>query len=460
MNFIGRKEELEKLNRAMQADGMNFSLIYGRRRVGKSELVSQALSKIRAKKLYYECKQVAEGSNVNGLSEILSESMGLPKLAFSSMESLLDYIFELSAKEKIILVLDEYPYLRESIKGMDSILQAMIDKHRKKSKITLILLGSYVEVMRSLLEHENPLYGRVDLTIYLKQMDYYESSLFYPGYSAEDKVRIYSVFGGIPYYNRLVDDSKSVKENMIDLIASPGARLENEVSMYLNAELSKIINANEVFEALSRGFSRYSDILAQSHVSSGPTLADVLDKLIRMEVVAKTSPMNDRGNKKKMAYHICDNLSLFYYRYIFKYSSQMNIMNSEVFYRKYIEKDFEEQYGPHLFENICKQYLIRKNKKGEIEPVIEKIGQYYYDNPAERSNGEFDIVTQDELGYTFYEVKFKKKPVSDEMIDEEIAQVKATGLDCYKYVFFSRSGFHCKKRENVKLIDLKELFAE
>ena len=157
MNFIGRKEELEKLNRAMQTDEMNFSLIYGRRRVGKSELVSQALSKVGAKKIYYECKQVAEESNVNGLSEILSESMGLPKLGFSNMESLLDYIFELSAKEKIVLVLDEYPYLRESIKGMDSILQAMIDKHRKTSKITLVILGSYVEVMRSLLEHGNPL---------------------------------------------------------------------------------------------------------------------------------------------------------------------------------------------------------------------------------------------------------------------------------------------------------------
>ncbi|CDA90849.1 putative uncharacterized protein [Firmicutes bacterium CAG:238] len=460
MNFIGRKEELEKLNRAMQTDEMNFSLIYGRRRVGKSELVSQALSKVGSKKIYYECKQVAEESNVNGLSEILSESMGLPKLGFSNMESLLDYIFELSAKEKIVLVLDEYPYLRESIKGMDSILQAMIDKHRKTSKITLIILGSYVEVMRSLLEHGNPLYGRVDLTIYLKQMDYYESSFFYPNYSADDKVRIYSVFGGIPYYNRLVDDAKSVKENIINLIASPGARLENEVSMYLNAELSKIINANEVFEALSRGFSKYSDILAQSHVSSGPTLADVLDKLIRMEVVTKTSPINDSRNKKKMAYHICDNLSLFYYRYIFKYSSQMNIMNSEVFYRKYIEKDFEEHYVPHLFENICKQYLIRKNKEGEIEPVIEKIGKYYYDNPEERSNGEFDIVTEDELGYAFYEVKFKKKQISDEMIDEEIEQVRATGLDCYKYVFFSRSGFRCEKRENVKLIDIEELFAE
>lgn len=458
MKFIGRKEELKKLNKVISSEEMSFALIYGRRRVGKSELVNQAIARSKVKKLYYECKQVAQESNVNGLSEIVSETLGLPKLGFTDIESLLNYIFEFSTKEKMVLVLDEYPYLRESVKGMDSILQAVIDKYRKTSKLTLIILGSYVEVMHSLLEHENPLYGRVDLTINLKQMDYYESSFFYPNYSAEDKVRIYSVFGGIPYYNRLIDDSKSVKENILSLIASPGARLENEVSMYLNAELSKIVNANEVFEALARGFSKYSDILSQSHVSSGPTLVDVLDKLISMEVVVKTAPINDSANKKKIGYYICDNLSLFYYRYIFRYSSQMNIMDSDVFYKKYIEKDFEEYFVPHVFENICRQYLVRKNKAGEIEPVIENIGKYYYDNPTERTNGEFDIVTEDERGYVFYEVKFRKKPVSDEMINEEIKQVKATGLDCYKYAFFSRSGFNCEKRENVALIAIEEIF--
>ena len=458
MKFIGRKEELKKLNKVISSEEMSFALIYGRRRVGKSELVNQAIAKSKVKNLYYECKQVAQESNVNGLNEIVSETLGLPKLGFTDIESLLNYIFEFSTKEKMVLVLDEYPYLRESVKGMDSILQAVIDKYRKTSKLTLIILGSYVEVMHSLLEHENPLYGRVDLTINLKQMDYYESSFFYPNYSAEDKVRIYSVFGGIPYYNRLIDDSKSVKENILSLIASPGARLENEVSMYLNAELSKIVNANEVFEALARGFSKYSDILSQSHVSSGPTLVDVLDKLISMEVVVKTAPINDIANKKKIGYYICDNLSLFYYRYIFRYSSQMNIMDSDVFYKKYIEKDFEEYFVPHVFENICRQYLVRKNKAGEIEPVIENIGKYYYDNPTERTNGEFDIVTEDERGYVFYEVKFRKKPVSDEMINEEIKQVKATGLDCYKYAFFSRSGFNCEKRENVALIAIEEIF--
>ncbi|MDO4487738.1 MAG: ATP-binding protein [Eubacteriales bacterium] len=458
MRFIGRNEELKKLDKAISDSDMTFSLIYGRRRVGKSELVKQALLKSDCRKIYYVCKQVAQESNVRSLGGIVSEVMGLPKLGFTDIESLLNYIFELSEKEKMVLVLDEYPYLRESVKGMDSILQSVIDKYRETSQLTLIILGSYVEVMKSLLEKSNPLYGRVDLTINLKQMNYYDSSQFYPNFSPEDKIRIYSVFGGIPYYNRLVDDSRSVRENIIDLIASPGARLENEVSMYLNAELSKIVNANEVFDALSRGFSRYSDILSQSHVSSGPTLADVLDRLIQMEVVEKVSPINDSHNKKKIGYYICDNLSLFYYRYNFRYSSQMKIMDSEVFYDRYIAKDFEEFFVPHIFEGVCRQYLIQKNRAGEISPVFEKIGKYYYDNPSERTNGEFDIVTEDELGYVFYEVKFRKKQISDEAIDEEIDQVRATGLNCYKYVFFSRSGFACKERDNVKLIELKELF--
>ena len=458
MKFIGRKEFLNKLKKQVDTDEMSFSLIYGRRRVGKSELVKETLRCANEKSIYFECKQVAEESNVASLSAIVSDVMGLPKLGYTDIESLLDYIFKLAVNEKLILVLDEYPYLRESVKGLDSILQSLVDRYRESSKLKVIILGSYVEIMRSLLEHSNPLYGRVDLTIDLKQMDYYESALFYPEFSPEDKVRIYSVFGGIPYYNRLIDDKKSVRDNMIDLIASSGARLENEVSMYLSAEISKIINANEVFEALARGYSRYSDILSQSHVSSGPTLIDVLDKLIKMEVVVKTAPINDPNNKRKAGYQIADNLSLFYYRYIFKYLSQMKIMDSSVFFSKYIEKDFEENYVPHQFEEICKQYLIRENKAGNINPVFEKIGKYYYDNPKEHTNGEFDIVTEDELGFAFYEVKFRKAPVSKSMVEDEIAQVDATGLKCYKYVFFSRSGYEEMKFDNVVKIDIKALF--
>lgn len=458
MRFYGRKRELTQLKKLISSDDMLMGLIYGRRRIGKSELVKQAIKESGIKSIFYECKQVTEESNVQSMCEVLSDVLGLPKLGYMKAEEIIDYIFKLSKEESIVFVLDEYPYLRENVKGLDSIIQALVDKYRENSKLKLIVLGSYVEVMKSLLKESNPLYGRTDLVIDLKQMDYYESALFYPNMTYEDKVRIYSVFGGVPYYNRLVDDKKSVKENVIELVASPGARLENEVSTYLNSEISKIVNANEVFEALAKGFSKFSDILSQSHVSSSPTLADVLDKLMKMEVVEKKATINDEKSKKKSGYYICDNLSLFYYRYIFKYSSQLKIMDPEVFYDKYIDKDFEEFYIPLRFEEICVQYLIRQNRLGVMDPVIEKIGKYYYDDPKTKTNGEFDVVTLDEKGYVFYEAKFRKKKTSKEVIETEISQVKSTGLNCYKYVFFSRAGFTAKETEDIKFIKLDQMF--
>ena len=456
--FYGRENERKKLHTMFLSDGQMISLIYGRRRIGKSELIKQGLKETNLKSIYYECKQTTERNNVDSLSELIGEIFDFPKPAFENIEVLLQFLFKMSEKEPMILVLDEYPYLRENSKGLDSILQSIIDHYKDTSHMKLIVCGSYVDTMKALLEKQNPLYGRIDLTLNLKPMDYYESALFYPEFTEEDKVRLFSVFGGIPYYNRLIDAKKSVRENIIELIASPGARLENEVSMYLNSEISKITNANEVFEALAKGFSRYKDILDQSNVSSGPALIDILDKLMRMDVVSKEAPINDENNKKKSGYFISDNLSLFYYKYIFRNLSRMNIMDSDVFYDKYIAEDFETKYVPKSFERICRQYLIRKNRNGLMDEVFEKIGKYYYDDPIEKRNGEFDIVTLDDRGYIFYEAKFRKDPVTESTVQNEIRQVEQTGLECYRYGFFSKSGFTCKEGERRILIELKDLY--
>lgn len=456
--FYGRENERKKLHTMFLSDSQMISLIYGRRRIGKSELIKQGLKETDLKSIYYECKQTTERNNVDSLSELIGEIFGFPKPAFENIEVLLQFLFKMSEKEPMILVLDEYPYLRENSKGLDSILQSIIDHYKDTSHMKLIVCGSYVDTMKALLEKQNPLYGRIDLTLNLKPMDYYESALFYPEFTEEDKVRLFSVFGGIPYYNRLIDAKKSVRENIIELIASPGARLENEVSMYLNSEISKITNANEVFEALAKGFSRYKDILDQSNVSSGPALIDILDKLMRMDVVSKEAPINDENNKKKSGYFISDNLSLFYYKYIFRNLSRMNIMDSDVFYDKYIAEDFETKYVPKSFERICRQYLIRKNRNGLMDEVFEKIGKYYYDDPIEKKNGEFDIVTLDDKGYIFYEAKFRKDPVTESTVQNEIRQVEQTGLECYRYGFFSKSGFTCKEGERRILIELKDLY--
>lgn len=458
MGFVGRKSELQRLHKAFKSPNQNVTLVYGRRRVGKSELIKQALKQDAATSIYYECKETSEQNNVESLAGLVSERFGLPPLAFANMEQLLEYLFTQARNSKLILVLDEYPYLRNAVRGLDSVLQVLIDRFADDSRLSLVVCGSYVEVMKSLLERENPLYGRIDQTIALEPMDYYDSELFYPDYSPEDKVRLYSVFGGIPYYCKFVDSSLSVHENIMNLIVEPGSRLENEVPLYLSSEISKITNANEIFGALAEGYSRYKDILSQSHVTSAPALVNVLDKLISMELVQKQAPINDSQNRRKSGYRIVDGLSLFYYRYLFRYSSQRMVMSPEAFFEHYVANDLETNFIPHRFEEVCRQYLVRQNRAGKMPETFFEIGKYWYDNPATHQNGEFDIVTRDSKGYIFYEAKFRSTPVTAKMMVEEISQVRKVGLATYAYGFFSRSGFEGNPPEGVRLINIDELY--
>ena len=461
--FFGRKENIKAISKFFNSDKDNAALIYGRRRVGKTELIKHCLKGTKTTSIYYECKETSEINNVMSLSEIIADTFGLPPLAFDTFETCLAFLYKQAQDKELILVIDEYPYIRKVVEGLDSIIQSFIDNNKSISKLKLILCGSYVETMKSLLSEENPLFGRFDLVMNLKAMDYYDSSLFYKDFSDEDKVRLYSVFGGIPYYNRRIDSSKTVKHNIIDLIASPGSRFENEVQMHLKSEISKMQNAYEVFEALAKGFVRFKDILSQSQVSSSPTLVDVLDKLISMDVVVKESPINDEKNKKKAGYYISDQLTLFYFKYIYRNLSRLAVMDPEAFYDKFIEPDFEEHYVPLTYEQVCKQFLVRKNRSGELPDLFEKIGKYWYDDPVNHKNGESDVVTENDNSYIFYEAKFREGKLDTNLIWNEIQQINSTGLVCSKYGFFSKSGYkeidEAYKKQLI-LYELKDLYKE
>ncbi len=152
MRFIGRTEELKKLNKEIGSSRMSFCLIYGRRRVGKSELAKAALAQSDVTSIYYECRQTSEQGNVESLCDVISESLNLPKLGYRTIEETFRFLFDSAEKRKLTVVIDEYPYLRETVKGLDSVLQVLIDTYRERSNLTLMILGSYVEVMKSLLD--------------------------------------------------------------------------------------------------------------------------------------------------------------------------------------------------------------------------------------------------------------------------------------------------------------------
>lgn len=456
MEFIGRKEELKKLKQAYSSDEYEGILIYGRRRIGKSELIKESYKSENCKVIYYECIKVSEESNTCSFSAVIGNVFNLPTPSFSSFAKAVEFLFKQSINEKIILVLDEYPYLREKIQGCDSIFQKIIDTYAFNCKMKLILCGSYVDIMEKLIAEDNPLYKRISIALNIKQMDYYESAMFYPRFSNEDKVKIYSVFGGLPYYNRFIDDSKTVKENIIELVASKGARFENDPMTSLETEISKMTNANETFLSIAKGKVKFNDILNSSHVSSSPTLDDTLKRLILMDVIKKEYPINDETEKKSL-YSISDRMSRFFYRYIFPRMSYFSIMKAEDFYDEFIEKDFETQFVPKEFEEITKQYLIRKNKAGLIKPPLYKVGKYYYD-AKKKKNGEFDVVTLNKNGYDFYEVKFTNAPIGDSVVNEEIKQLNEIGLKYNRIGFVSKSGFSITDNNGYILITIDDIY--
>ena len=457
MKFIGREEEISVLQNSYKTNTYEGIVVYGRRRIGKSELIKESYKKLNILNLYYECVDASEETNAKFLSEKIAKTFNIPTPDFKTIRECLIYVFKKSLDKLLVFVLDEYPYLRKNNSAMDSIIQTIVDEYKNTCQLKFILCGSYVAVMEEILSSNNPLYGRFSIKINVRQMDYLDSSKFYPRMSNEDKVAIYSVFGGVPYYNQFVDDSLSVEENIINLVASSNSRLLTEAKDFIALEINKMANANETFAAIAAGNKKFSDILNQSHVTSSPTLVDVLKKLEEMDAISKTSPINDESQKKTI-YEISDRLTLFYYRYIFRKISFFVTMNSKDFFNEFIKEDFYSHYVPKEFEKITVQYLIKQNKERRITPPLYKVGKYYYDDPVNKTNGEFDVVTLNKHGYDFYEVKFTKDGIDDSVVNEEIYQLSKINIKYNKLGFISKSGFKLSNPNNYILINIDDMF--
>lgn len=459
-NFYGRKSELQTLSAFYANASTNLGVIYGRRRVGKSLLIKESLKRSGLPFIYLECKQTSEENNLRQLMSLLGLKLGIPPLAVDNFEDAIDFLFKFCKSDATVLVFDEYPFLRDLIPGFDSILQALVDRYKGESKLQIILCGSYIDIMKGILAYKSPLYGRSSFVMNLHPMDYYESAEFYGSYSNEDKIKIYSALGGIPYYNSLIDPSISVEENFIRLFLLPEAILSNEVTLFLAAEVSKVNNANLVLEALGQGARKYSDIATYTKLPAS-SLASVLNQLGSLDLISKDYPINAPDNLKKAQYVFRDNMVHFYYKYIYKNISHMGFMNPEKFYDLFIGPDLDTKHIPKQFEGICREFLIRSNKLNRITPPFFKIGRYYYDIPKLKKNGEFDVVTEDQTGFTFYEVKCRNQPMTPAQIEAEIEQVNASPLKAIRYGFISKSGFKkAEYRNDLVLYDLNDLYAD
>ncbi|MDR0985650.1 MAG: ATP-binding protein [Mycoplasmataceae bacterium] len=446
--FIGRKTEVELLKKTINSNKNEFVLVYGRRRVGKTELIKHLKNSFDGDFIYFIAEQTEYNTNLQNLTQIIN-SVCNHYGSFERIEDIFSFLYEESKNKKITIVLDEYPHLRAKKDGLDSILNAIWENNDyQDGNLKIIICGSYIDIMKNIISHTNPLYGRMTCVIKLNPMNYLESAQFYPRASNIEKVYYYSCFNGIPYYNSFIDDSFSFEENVKNIILNEHSILENEPQIILTNELVKIEGANTVLDVISNGTVKYCDILNKSKLPNAANLNYILNKLIDMELVKKTFPINQINNPKRTFYSINDRFLLFYYKYVFKKLSYKTIMPIQDFFNKYIKESFYKDYVPKAFEEICSQYLIYQSISGKH--LIYEIGKYWYNDQKNHINGEIDLVAKNDDGYTAYECKFNQSRILTKLdMQDQIQNYHKLNLPFKKIHYFVIN------KPNVKINDIE-----
>lgn len=415
--FIGREKELTLLQQDYIGKAV---MVYGKRRVGKTTLIQKALENCQYQTVYYECSKGAMQDNIDGLVRELVRVKILPvPLNFSTLQDVFIYLNALP--QKIVVVIDEYPYLKKATDSatVDSIFQNIIDN--RLSNIELILSGSHIGMMKDLLQERNALYGRFAVTIKLNELNYQDAARFYPDRTPYDKVAHYAVFGGSPFVNQALNPAATLRENVISTILNPVSAVYLYASQLLLSDYSVKINAERIFSGIGNGKKRYTEIEDKLDVKRTGNLSKQIKSLTELEIVSRNSPINKIGDNKKATFEINDNLLRFYFTFIYKNASALQVLGAEAFYDEYVAPTLTD-FISRRFEGICRDYFSLQVRSGKLKGV-RNIGSYYYDDPVHRKNGEFDVALELADGYAIYEAKYYAQPMTLDEIHREVQQV-------------------------------------
>lgn len=427
--FIGRKKEISILTEKIKSKAFEFGLIYGRRRIGKTRLLLEVAKRNNA--IYYVANELGLENNIKGISNTIAEFYNQP-YSFESLEEIFSFLAKMSDKEDTIFILDEFTYLIDSDKGVLSLIQNIVDLTLSSSKLKLFLSGSHVGMVEDAISYKKPLYGRTTFKMKLEAFDYYDASLFYPRFSSEDKIRLYSVFGGIPFYLVQINDNLSVEENIKRLIINERAIFQDEATFFLSQEVRSIKSYGNILSALASGATRHNEIQSKSGINSSGSFSAYLSTLIELGIVDKEKCFDTASNKRSL-YVIKDQFFKFQYKYIERNKSFKEIMNTDLFYEKYIQPTFE-MFVSYEFENICKQFLFRTNKD-----IIVDIGRYWLNDRVQKKEIEIDIVMKTINNLSVYECKWSNQSI-DHRVGSRLIEV-SKDLQPDMFGFFSKSGY-------------------
>ena len=440
--FVGRSGELRLLLEAFK-EKRSATLLYGKRRVGKTTLIKEALEKQQKTYVYYECLRGTMRDNIDGLTQELTRLKLLTfATTFTSFQDVFAYLNTLP--QQFIIVIDEYPYLKSMTQPemVDSTFQAIIDNHL--ANINLVVSGSHIGMMRDMLREGNALYGRFCTVIQLRELTYRLAATFYSSKDAYDKIGFHGVFGGSPFVLEQLRDGESLRDNIIRTILNESNPVYMYASHFLMSDYSRSVNSERIFATLGNGKKKYSELENLLDAKKTGNLSKQLKSLLELDILSKNVPINRLGDAKKVKYEINDNLMRFYFTYVYKNQSALQMLGAEAFYDQYIAPTLTE-YISRRFEELCRDYFSYLARQGKL-PGIRHIGSFYYDDPATKSNGEFDVALDFGDTYIICEAKYFKKPIELDDIHREAGQIRGIkGIEVSRIGFISASGFDQKE---------------
>ena len=297
--FIGRERELATLNKLYASDQFEFVVIYGRRRVGKTALISQFIDDKNA--IYFMGVESNAKQNLENFSKsIMSYHTGMDaETSFLSFQAALEYVFKLSEKERIILAIDEYPYVARSSKSLASTIQLLIDQYKNTSKLMLILCGSSMSYMEDhVLAYKAPLYGRRTAQMKILPFDFDETCHYFKNFTDEEKAYVYGIVGGTPQYLLQMSDKLSIEDNIKNTFLNPNSALFEEPENLLKQEVREPALYNAIITAIATGASRMSEISGKVGESTNICSAYVKN-LISLGIIEKETPYGERRPEKR-----------------------------------------------------------------------------------------------------------------------------------------------------------------
>jgi hypothetical protein len=463
--FIGREKELATLNKLYGEATFQLFILYGRRRVGKTTLLKEFCRNKNA--IFYSAEQSNTKNNLDKFSDIVFEHYNEKTLEpFASWENALTYIDEKQNKERLILVLDEFPYLAQNNPAMMSMLQHLIDHRLQNGRLFIVLCGSYMGFMeKEVLGAKSPLFGRRTAQLHMKSFDYLTSSLFLQNYSNEEKIMFYGAFGGTAMYLHQINSSKSFKENVINLFMTPTGYLFEEPRLLIKQELQETGVYSAIIEAIALGASKANEISTKTGEETAKCIK-YINTLNELGILYKEIPFGEKDTSRKTLYGISDLMFRFWYRYVSNNITLIETDASEIVWGRKIEGDYSNYMG-YVFEKVCKEYLLRKNSRGELPILFTNIGRWWGTDSKTKSQVEIDIVAQDGNDYLFGECKWRNEKIDYNVLEQLRlkANVFKAKRDNTYFALFSKSGFsdtvlnEAAKDESILLYSLGDLFA-